>query len=163
MPLRQERPGQEPARRGRLAAREVLGLIRVEPKTERDEQEDAGAEQEPAFAFQAGLAEQPFEARYDMVALYQPKSSQVFTTSEVFGSADRNASSNASASTILSIGVRQARTGLAGPAVDSKLVLILARLAVAADVIADRRSPQMDGRAPGPARSSAAAGRIAAG
>ena len=45
-----------------LVVGELLGQIGVEPKAERDEHEDAGAEKEAALPFEARFAEQPFES-----------------------------------------------------------------------------------------------------
>jgi hypothetical protein len=44
-----------------LNVSQVLGLPRVDPEAAGHQDEDPGAEQEPALSFQAGLAEQPFE------------------------------------------------------------------------------------------------------
>ncbi len=45
----------------RLGVGEVLGEVGVEPVAEQEEHEDADAEQEAAFTFEAGFAEQALE------------------------------------------------------------------------------------------------------
>src|SRR5262249_42715660 len=54
---------------GGLVVRQVLGLVGVQPEAGRDQQQDAGPEQEAALALQAGLAEQAFEGAVRHVTL----------------------------------------------------------------------------------------------
>ncbi len=111
----------------RLIVSELFRLIGVEPKTERDEDEDGRPKQKAAFAFEAGFAEQTFEGAigHGKIANPEQRSADATLVSDISG---RNGSS-VPPGEFARWRVAALSTRLAGASIGTKLFLIPAHQA----------------------------------
>ena len=138
----------------------MLGLVGVQPEAERDEHDDAAAEQESALAFEAGLAEQTFEGtighrilprqgsagdakRSLWVYLDCTRTHIAMPTSVSVGTSDKMRRASGQRDLFDRRLAAQAR--FAGSAIDAEFVLHLPLEPGAADVIANAGAALVDG------------------